>query len=327
MNGMDDSIRNSTETYVELEVASDKEDIPALFREFSVPCDKAIRVGELGKLLIPSRVNRCSISSRFPKHRPLAEHLASIRQQMAAFSSLLRTWSESFSVKLLVAMYARSSRLRIRLDEETIRVLAQAGAKVDLDLYCLFRADDVREQTGPPPTVVWTGIAQKTNDSGVQPGDTCLADDTKAPTSATSKERVLTERCHACLTAFSSSDDLPDLFERFQLPYDDCGRKGEFSRGGFPSDLAWCSVLARVPERVELEEQCDALTRRLGPHRETFKELSEQHRVILEAVIFSDYTPGTHLSRDNIRMLADFNASVFLDIYCSYEPEEDFPPG
>lgn len=324
--------------FAEIIVNSDTDDLPSLFRQFLVPFDECRKTGECGRSLIPSPSNWCSISSNLPESCPLADHLGALCQRIKPFAPLFKDWSDKYDVLVLLALYTSTNRLRINVDNEMIRVLAETGASVDLDMYSSCESydpnncevgwtfkpgltgsvEDTQEQR-PQHSVKLTGDAKNyclskgTDFSDIENVGASSEDDPNAT--------IMKDRSHVTISVFSDNDSFVDLYQQPDIRWDDTGKRGDYRIGGIASSVSWCSFFSKVAESKPLEVHFSALAERIKPFQEFVRTSSKRYPVVLEAVVFSDFRrPSIFLRKEDIQMLSDINASVHIDIFSSYEP-------
>ncbi|MBI3184967.1 MAG: DUF4279 domain-containing protein [Myxococcales bacterium] len=104
---------------------------------------KTWRAGDrIGKSSRTYRVNGWALQSELPKDRALQEHVDWLLARMPRSLQALKVVSPSWTAEVSCVVYVVEQVPELHLNAKTIGRIAELGAEIDIDLYCLGEDGD-----------------------------------------------------------------------------------------------------------------------------------------------------------------------------------------
>lgn len=124
-----------TKNYVRLKILSDILLPEEIDKRVGIKCDESWVInGFRPRTKMKAKENGWLLSSELELSEDLELHIANLLQRLAPAIDKIKSLSEQNTVELSFAIYSEE-RPALHFDKETIAMLGQLGASLDIDLY------------------------------------------------------------------------------------------------------------------------------------------------------------------------------------------------
>jgi len=127
-----------SELRVRLTLTSDREDPGEVTLRTGLQPEKIWRAGDqIGKSIRKYEQNGWQLGSDRPAEAGFGDHVESLIAKVRPVLPVFRSLKQSWEIELSCAIEVYSSSPELHLEPDALQVLAELGASIDLDLYCL----------------------------------------------------------------------------------------------------------------------------------------------------------------------------------------------